>query len=86
MQIPTNLQEMNEHRLGGRHRLGGGALQLGLDVPYILLWSPGGGVGVIFSVLRAVPEIILGGATFFFQTPPPPGHTWSQSPPDPQDT
>ena len=34
--------------------------------------------------IRAVPEIILGGALFFFQTPPPPGHTWSQSPPTPR--
>ena len=32
--------------------------------------------------LRAVPEIILGGH-IFFQTSPPPGHTWSQSPPRP---
>ena len=29
---------------------------------------------------RAVSEIILEGV-HFFQTPPPPGHTWSQSPP-----
>ena len=36
--------------------------------------------------ISAVPEIILRGGTFFFQTPPPPGHTRSQSPPDPQDT
>ena len=26
------------------------------------------------------------GGALFFQTPPPPGHTWSQSPPTPQDT
>ena len=31
-------------------------------------------------LLRAVPEIILGGP-HFFQTPPTPGRTWSQSPP-----
>ena len=35
------------------------------------------------SFIRAVPEIILGGC-IFFQTPPPPGHTWSQSPPTPR--
>ena len=35
--------------------------------------------------LRAVAEIIWGGvAHFFFQTPPPPGYTWSQSPPTPR--
>ena len=48
-----------------------GAFVLAMLVP----WSTG--------QVRAVPEIILGGATFFFQTPPPPGHTWSQSPPRP---
>ena len=31
------------------------------------------------SILRAVPEIILGGC-IFFQTPPPPGHARSRSP------
>ena len=37
--------------------------------------------------IRAVPEIILGGGPhIFFQAPPPPGHTWGQSPPNPQDT
>ena len=35
------------------------------------------------GILRAVPEIILGGH-IFFQTPPPPGHTRSQSPPTPR--
>ena len=32
------------------------------------------------SDIRAVPEIILGGGHIFFQTPPTPGHTRSQSP------
>ena len=41
--------------------------------------STSSGTGDWLSI-RDVPEIILGG-TFFFQTPPPPGHTWSQSPP-----
>ena len=37
------------------------------------------------TTVRAVPEIILGGVGhFFFQTPPPPGHTWSQSPHTPR--
>ena len=39
----------------------------------------------ILLCIRAVPEIILReGPHFFFQTPPPPGHTWSQSPPTPR--
>ena len=32
-------------------------------------------------------KLSSGGVVHIFcQTPPPPGHTWSQSPPDPQDT
>ena len=34
-------------------------------------------------LIRAIPEIILGGGPTFFQTPPPPGHTWESEPPRP---
>ena len=47
------------------------------DCQYTTRWSS-------WLLLRAVPEIIPGGVGWiFFQTPPPPGQTSSQSPPRP---
>ena len=48
-----------------------------------LHWNPPFSVDCFLGLVRAVPEIILGGA-HFFQAPPPPGHTRGQSPPTPR--
>ena len=63
-------------------RYKGGTLSLSLSLRLSLSLT----LTVTFTLtitLRAVPEIILGGH-IFVQTPPPPGQTWSQSPPTPR--